>query len=186
MKELDQLIKECASGKAKAQSRLYQLYAPKLYGVCLRYSQNQAEAEDSLHEGFIKIFDKIGTFRNEGSFEGWMKRIMVNVALEKYRKQQFVYAVENISSYEVAQPDDDIIAEISAKDLLKLVQKLPVRYRMVFNLYVMEGMSHKEIAKEMDISEGTSKSNLARARMILKKDVETYFNEKGLVLNEKR
>lgn len=186
MEELSRLIKECAAGKTKAQNRLYQLYAPRLFGVCLRYSRDQAGAEDNLHEGFMKIFEKIGTYRHEGSFEGWMRRIMVNISLDKYRRQQVVYAVEDISLYELPQWDDEIISEISANDLMALVQKLPTRYRMVFNLYVLEGMNHKEISQEMNISEGTSKSNLARARMILKKKVEDFYEEQVIKTNEKR
>ncbi len=177
MEDLSQIVKDCTAGKSKAQARLYQLFAPKMYGVCLRYSKDEAEAEDNLQEGFLKVFEKIGTFRNEGSFEGWVRRIMVNISLEKYRKQYLLHPVEDISAYEMPDFNDEIIAGISANDLLKLIQELPPRYRMVFNLYVFEGMNHKEIADEMKISEGTSKSNLARARMILKKKVAKNFEE---------
>jgi RNA polymerase sigma-70 factor (ECF subfamily) len=148
-----------------------------MYGVCLRYSRDATEAEDNLQDGFIKIFEKIDTFRHEGSFEGWIRRIMVNVSLEKYRKQNLLQTVDDISSYELPDLKDEIISEISANDLMKLIRELPPRYRMVFNLYVFEGMNHKEIAEEMRISEGTSKSNLARARIILKKQILRHFQQ---------
>ncbi len=177
MEELSQLIRDCADGRSAAQSRLYQLFAPKMYGVCLRYSKDATEAEDNLQDGFIKVFEKIGTFRHEGSFEGWMRRIMVNVALEKYRKQSLLQTVDDISAFEMPDLNDEIISTISANDLLKLIRELPPRYRMVFNLYVFEGMNHKEIAEEMKISDGTSKSNLARARTILKRQIQKYFEQ---------
>lgn len=160
-----------------AQAHLYQLFAPKMYGVCLRYSRDATEAEDNLQDGFIKVFEKIGTFRHEGSFEGWMRRIMVNVSLEKYRKQKLLQTVDDLAVFEMPDLNDEIISSISANDLLRLIRELPPRYRMVFNLYVIEGMNHKEIAEEMRISDGTSKSNLARARTILKKQILKYFEQ---------
>lgn len=177
MEDLSRLIKDCAAGKSKAQARLYQLFAPRMYGVCLRYSKDATEAEDNLQDGFIKIFEKIGTFRHEGSFEGWMRRIMVNVSLEKYRRQNVLQTVDDLTPFEMPDMNDEIISGISANDLLALISDLPPRYRMVFNLYVLEGMNHKEIAEEMHISEGTSKSNLARARIILKKQIVKYFQQ---------
>jgi len=177
LEELSQLIIDCAAGKSMAQGRLYQLFAPKMYGVCLRYSRDATEAEDNLQDGFIKVFEKIDTFRHEGSFEGWIRRIMVNVSLEKYRKHNLLQTVDDISSYELPDLKDEIISEISANDLMKLIRELPPRYRMVFNLYVFEGMNHREIAEEMRISEGTSKSNLARARIILKKQILRHFQQ---------
>ncbi|MDD4190824.1 MAG: sigma-70 family RNA polymerase sigma factor [Mangrovibacterium sp.] len=175
MEDLSQLIRDCVAGRPTAQARLYQLFAPRMYGVCLRYSRDATEAEDNLQDGFIKVFEKIGTFRHEGSFEGWMRRIMVNVALEKYRKQNPLQTVDDISALEIPDLSEEIISTISANDLLRLIRELPPRYRMVFNLYVFEGMNHKEIAEEMKISDGTSKSNLARARTILKKQIRKYF-----------
>lgn len=172
MKDLTLLIKDCAAGKASAQEHLYGLFAPKMFGVCMRYSKDQTEAEDNLQEGFIKVFQKIDSFRHQGSFEGWVRRIMVNVSLEKFRKQHHVYPVENMEKFDSAEEEETTGVELSAKDLMKLIQELPPRYRMVFNLYVFESMSHKEIARELSISEGTSKSNLARARMILKDRVK--------------
>ncbi len=177
MEDLGKLIKECAAGKSRAQARVYELFAPKMFGVCLRYSKDNTEAEDNLQEGFLKVFEKVDTFRHEGSFEGWIRRIMVNVSLEKYRKQHILHPVEDIAVFEEANFSNDIIASISAKDLLKVIQELPPRYKMVFNLYVFDGLNHKEISEEMQISVGTSKSNLARARLILKKKIAKDFGE---------
>lgn len=177
MKDLRQLIIDSAAGKAKAQAKLYQHLAPKMFGVCLRYSKDNTEAEDTLQEGFLKVFEKIDSFRHEGSFEGWVRRIMVNVALEKYRKNYLMHPVEDMTIYDGPGLNDQIISEMSAKDLMKIIHELPPRYRMVFNLYVFEGLNHKEIAEEMNISVGTSKSNLARARMILKDKVVKVFGE---------
>lgn len=177
MEDLKKIIKGCASGKKSAQEKLYQMFAPKMFGVCLRYAKDNTEAEDNLQEGFIKVFQNIGRFRHEGSLEGWIRRIMVNVSLGKFRKQHVMYPVEDISIYESQHVSDDILAEIAAKELLAVIQELPPRYRMVFNLFVVEGMNHKEISEEMQISVGTSKSNLARARAILKCKVKELYGD---------
>ncbi|MGQ7868314.1 RNA polymerase sigma factor [Sunxiuqinia sp. sy24] len=177
MKDLRQVIIDSAAGKAKAQAELYRYLAPKMYGVCLRYSKDKTEAEDNLQEGFLKVFEKIGSFRHEGSFEGWVRRIMVNASLERYRKNHLMHPVEDMGVYDGPELNDQIISQISAQDLMKIIQELPPRYRMVFNLYVFDGMNHKEIAEEMKISVGTSKSNLARARAILKEKVVKVFGE---------
>jgi RNA polymerase sigma-70 factor (ECF subfamily) len=177
LKDLKEIIESCIAGNERAQAKIYELFAPKMFGVCLRYATDSSEAKDNLQEGFIKIFKYIEKFRHEGSFEGWVRRIMVNVSLEKYRKQHFIYPVEAIEVYEGNVFYNDILDEISAQELIALIQELPPRYRMVFNLYVMEGMSHREIGEEMNISEGTSKSNLARARDILQRKVKTLYGE---------
>ncbi len=177
LEDLKEIIEECVAGKAQAQAKLYELFAPKMFGVCLRYATDSAEAEDNLQEGFIKVFKHIDKFKHKGSFEGWMRRIMVNVSIEKYRKQHFMYPVEDVEIYELNVFPNDILDEISAQELIGLIQELPPRYRMVFNLFVMEGMGHKEISKEMNISEGTSKSNLARAREILQRKVKNLYRE---------
>ncbi|MBA4409542.1 MAG: RNA polymerase subunit sigma-70 [Odoribacter sp.] len=156
---------------------LYHQFAPKMFGVCLRYAKDATEAEDNMQDGFIKVFTNLKTFRHDGSLEGWIRRIMINVSLEKIRKQHLLYPVEDVSVYDSVNFSDDVLAKIAADDLMKLIQQLPPRYRMVFNLYVIEGLSHQEIAKEMLITQGTSKSNLARARDILKKKVQENFSE---------
>lgn len=177
MEELKNIINECASGNVRAQEKLYRMLAPKMFGVCLRYSKDRTEAEDNLQEGFVKVFSNIKSFRHEGSFEGWVRRIMVNVSLSKFRKQHVLYPVEDIGKYDSVQISDDILAKIGAEDLLGLIQQLPPRYRMVFNLYVMEGLNHREISEAMEISVGTSKSNLARARDILKRKVLELYDD---------
>ena len=177
MEDLKNIVEECVSGNVRAQETLYQMLAPKMFGVCLRYSKDRTEAEDNLQEGFIRVFSYIKNFRHEGSLEGWVRKIMVNVSLEKFRKQNVMYPVEDVSLFDSRVETNDIIEKLSADELIKVIQELPPRYRMVFNLYVVEGLNHKEIAEEMNISEGTSKSNLARARDILKKKVTKLYGE---------
>lgn len=177
LENLKNIVEDCVSGNVRAQETLYRMLAPKMFGVCLRYSKDRTEAEDNLQEGFIRVFAYIKNFRHEGSLEGWVRKIMVNVSLEKFRKQNVMYPVEDISLYDSRVDSNDIIEKLAAEELVALIQELPPRYRMVFNLYVMEGYNHKEIGKEMQISEGTSKSNLARARDILKKKVTELYKE---------
>ena len=169
---LEELITRCKNQDAKAQETLYREYSRILFGICLKYSPNRAEAEDSLQDAFITIFKRIEQFKGKGSFEGWMKRITVNTVLQKYRKKK-TFDIPNEQQIE----DTDVEIEQTAIPLdflLKIIQELPDRYRLVFNLYVMDGYSHKEIAEMLGISDGTSKSNLARARGILKTKVESY------------
>lgn len=175
MTNLEEIIIKCKAGNSKAQSDLYHHFASKMYGVCLRYAKDVTEAEDILQEGFIRVFTKLGQFEFKGSFEGWMRRIMVNTALEKFRKNNHLYPVEDMRSFEASEWSDDTISGISTDDLMRIIQELPPRYRMVFNLYAIEGYSHQEIGEMMKISEGTSKSNLSRARIILQKKVIDNF-----------
>lgn len=168
---LDQIIKDCQANNIKAQEQLYRLLAPKLFAVCLKYSRSRADAEDNLQDGFILLFDKIGQYRFQGSFEGWAKRLMINNVLQKYRTTGvFSLVTENIPEEADVYVEAD---EVSMEFLVKIIQELPDRYRTVFNLYVTDGYSHKEIAEMLGITDGTSKSNLARARMILKEKIET-------------
>ncbi len=153
------------------------MFAPKMFGVCLRYAKDRTEAEDNLQDGFVKVFANIKDFRHEGSFEGWMRRVMVNVSLGKYRKQNLMHPVEDIGKYEPVQLSDDVFAKLGADELLGLIQQLPPRYRMVFNLYVLDGLNHQQISEAMNISVGTSKSNLARARDILKRKVLELYDD---------
>jgi len=167
---LKNLIRQCKNQDRNAQEELYRIYAAKLFGVCLKYSDSYPQAEDNLQDGFVTIFEKISQYKDEGSFEGWMKRILINTALQKHRKQK-VYALtneDNIPEEEVEVETDDLSVDF----LLKCVQELPDRYRQVFNMYVMDGYSHREISEMLKISEGTSKSNLARARMALRDKIE--------------
>lgn len=171
---LDLIIKKCKNQDIKAQEQLYRLYSNKLFSICLKYSDTYTNAEDTLQDAFITIFEKIVQFKNEGSFEGWIKRVTINTALQKYRKQKVFEIIAQDEIEEVAiEIDED---DISLDYLLKIIQQLPDRYRLVFNLYVLDGYSHKEVAEMLNISVGTSKSNLARARNILKEKIETIKN----------
>jgi RNA polymerase sigma-70 factor (ECF subfamily) len=176
---LDQLIHNCKKNDAKAQEQIYKLFAPKFFGVCLKYSTNYVEAEDNLQDGFIIVFNKIEQFQFKGSFEGWAKRIMINNALQKYRSQvRFLEVVnDRIIDDEVPEIDD---IDVSLDYLMQIIQELPDRYRMVFNLYVLDGYSHKEIAEMLEITTGTTKSNLARARMILKEKIDQHTGKNTL------
>ena len=169
---LQELIEGCKQQNAKAQGALYKRYSSVLFGICLKYSPNRAEAEDNLQDAFITIFSRVEQYQGKGSFEGWIKRITVNTALQKYRKKK-VFDISNEQQIEDVQVEVEEI-DIPLDFLLKIIQELPDRYRLVFNLYVLDGYSHKEIAEMLGISDGTSKSNLARARMILKTKVTDY------------
>ena len=167
---VDELVNNCKKEKRKAQEELYHRYSPVLFGICLKYSRNKTEAEDSLHDCFMTIYNKIGQFNFKGSFEGWMKRIAVNTVLQKYRKERHLDVVsENYGDVEEVTYEQE---EINLSVLLNHIQELPNKYRVTFNLYVLDGYSHREISQMLGTSEGTSKSNLARARMILKEKIE--------------
>lgn len=170
---LDKLIKNCINQDAQAQGQLYKQYASKLFSLCLKYSKNYAEAEDNLHDAFITVFSKIEQYNNKGSFEGWLKRIAINTSLQRYREDVGVYDIINEGNIEDVSVDIDD-DNVSIDFLLKIIQELPDRYRLVFNLYVLDGYSHVEISELINISTGTSKSNLARARLILKEKIEDY------------
>ncbi|RUT79192.1 RNA polymerase sigma factor [Ancylomarina longa] len=176
--KLEQIIKDCIKGKSKAQEALYVAYAPKLLGVCMRYSNNRSEAEDNLQDGFLKIFKHIKSYQFKGSFEGWMRRIMVNTALEKFRKAKHVQLVEEPWDREESEMENELKSDIPLDILLNMIQELPNRYQLVFNLYVLDGYTHREIAEVMQISVGTSKSNLARGRAILKHKIGEYLAKK--------
>jgi RNA polymerase sigma-70 factor, ECF subfamily len=158
-----------------------------MYTVCLRYGNSRDEAKDLLQEGFIKVFDCLHQFKFEGSFEGWMKKVVVNSALQKIRSRSPLHAIvpiENVPETETVG-QQEILSHLGTKELLQLIQELPTIYRMVFNLYVFEGMKHKEISKLLGISEGTSKSNLHDARIILQKKLkESLHLPNKLVANE--
>ena len=167
---IDQLIQKCKKQDIKAQEQLYRLYSQKLFAVCLKYSSDFQQAEDNLQDAFLMIFNKIDQYKDKGSFEGWMKRIAINTALQKYRKQT---VFEIVREEDFKEPEIEIDENIVSVDfLLEIIQQLPDRYRQVFNLYALDGFSHREIAEILNISTGTSKSNLARARVILKEKIQ--------------
>jgi RNA polymerase sigma factor (sigma-70 family) len=176
LSEIKEIIKGCLAGSRRDQELLYRRHASKLYAVCLQYSGNNEEARDILQEGFIKIFENLDSYKHEGSFEGWIRRITVNTALEKFRSRNSLYRVDDIDLVPEpdAEPDNQDYAGLEAADLLDIIRELPPKYRMVFNLYAIEGYSHKEISEMINISEGTSKSNLSRARVILQRRVGSF------------
>jgi RNA polymerase sigma factor (sigma-70 family) len=168
---IDSLLEGCKKCDRKAQESLYKTLASRMMGVCIRYAKDTNEAEDVLQMGFVKVFQKVSEFRGEGSFEGWIRRIMVNTAIESYRKNLRNLNVVDIDEvYDQPQSTFDMNG-LELKDLLKLVQQLSNGYRLVFNMYVIEGYSHKEIAGQLGITEGASKSQLSRARAILKNKI---------------
>ena len=164
------LIEHCIAGNRASQTKLYDLFAPKMLGVCLRYAKNREEAEEILQEGFLRVFTYINKFKGTGSFEGWIRKIMVNCALFRYRNKSHSQPVIRLDTlgYD-AVSETDIVSNLDAKELLSLIQSLPAGYRIVFNLYVFEGYKHREIAEALGIAEGTSKSNLSDARTFLQK-----------------
>lgn len=164
-----EVLEGCARGEHKYQKMLYDAYSSKMFGICLRYAKNYHLAEDFLQEGFIRIFKNIHTFRFQGSLEGWLKRIIVNVALEHLRQAVKIHPIDEVNGIESMMTEKEIDNDIEAGELLRIVQSLPDGYRTIFNLFAMEGYSHKEISAMLGISEGTSKSQYSRAKTILQK-----------------
>ncbi len=172
MTETD-IIRGCIKQDAACQKELYNRYASKMLGVCQRYARNSADAEDMLQEAFIKIFDKMHQFKFEGSFEGWVRRIMVNTALKKYSLARYS---KEVAGYELKDTNDSYTdaaaySHLTEKDLLVLINNLPDGYRLIFNLYVIEGYAHEEIAVMLGIQAGTSRSQLVKARSLLQKQL---------------
>jgi RNA polymerase sigma factor (sigma-70 family) len=165
----DELIKGCLKREGHAQQALYDQYSSKMYALCYRYVRHAMEAEDVLVMAFTKIFDRIEQFKGDGSFEGWIRRIMVNEALTHLRKSRAMYVETELEQAD-REPDYDRLSDhLEAEDLQKMIQELPPGYRLVFNMYAIDGYSHKEIAEQLGISENTSKSQLSRARTFLQK-----------------
>ena len=167
---LELLIASCKKNDIVAQEQLYRQFSAKLFAVSVKYSRNYVEAQDNLQDGFLLILEKIKKFENKGSFEGWAKRVLINSILEQYRKSTFL---EIVSDEIPEQIDVELETEdVSIEFLMQIIQELPERYRLVFNLYAVDDYSHKEISEQLNILVGTSKSNLSRARMILKNKIE--------------
>jgi len=169
------LIKGCLQNDRRMQEELYKRFSPRMFAVCLRYAGNTEEAEDILQEGFIKIFKKLDSFRSEGSFEGWIRRIFVNTAIEHFRRKRYLHPVSEKEENILEGKDISVLDKMAAKDILALIKELSPGYRTVFNMYVVEGYTHKEIADMLGISEGTSKSQLSRAKVILQSLVKKYI-----------
>lgn len=169
---LEQIVKGCIMHDRNSQSQLYKIFAPKMLGVCMRYCPNREEAEELLQEGFFRIFKYINTLKNVNNPGGWIHKIIVNTALQRYTPKSYLYPVLNIEDSTAEVVDSyDIFSNYTVRDIISMVQNLPTSYRLVFNLYVFEGYKHGEIAELLNISEGTSKSNLFMARSILKKNL---------------
>lgn len=178
---LEDIVKGCQAGEREFQELLYNTSSSKMLGICTRYAKDNFEAEDMMQTGFIKVFKKINDYRGEGSFEGWMRRIMVHTSIEFYRKNLRSLHMVNIDeTHEQAASSNFDMSSLNVKDLMRLIQNLSTGYRMVFNMYAIEGYSHKEIGEQLGITEGASKSQLSRARAILREQVlklEGYKNE---------
>ncbi|MFA5620096.1 MAG: sigma-70 family RNA polymerase sigma factor [Weeksellaceae bacterium] len=179
--DLKILIEQCKQNKRTAQTEIYNLFSAKLFSVCLRYSDNYEDAQDTFQDGFIIAFHKISQFQFKGSFEGWLKRIMINTCIEKHRKKNYLFVVdEELTKEETTEEFDEELetTAYSYEELLELIKELPPRYRQVFNLYVFEEYPHQKIAEMLGISEGTSKSNLSRAREKLMESINKKSKEK--------
>lgn len=163
-----ELINRCIERDIKAQKELYNLYSSKMMGICIRYASGIDEAKDFMQEGFIQVFNKIDTFSNKGILEGWIRKIIVNTCLMELRKARPIF--NEVEDLDIQQ--EQVFTYMNEQDLLMFIQKLPQGFRMIFNLYAVEGYSHKEISKKLDISEGTSKSQYSRARKALQAMLE--------------
>jgi RNA polymerase sigma factor (sigma-70 family) len=173
------LIKGCIEGDRRMQEELYKRLAPRMYAVCLRYAGGAEEAEDILQEGFIKIFKKLSSFRSEGSFEGWARRVFVNTAIEHFRRKKYLQPVSEKEENTIEGNYLSVLDELAERDILDLVRQLSPGYRTVFNMYVVEGYTHREIGELLKISEGTSKSQLSRAKVILQEMVKKFIEDKS-------
>ena len=172
------LVKECIKGNAKAQRLLFDKFSPKMLGVCLRYTKSQDEAEDALQEGFVKAFSKLNDFSNQGSLEGWIRRIMVNTSLDAIRKNTKFIKDVPLDSVDYQIGNNDFIVEgLNAEDLMKLINSMPEGYKVIFNMFAIEGYSHQEISTTLGISESTSKSQYMRAKGYLRNRLEVKVNE---------
>jgi len=180
-----QIIEGCKKNSRKTQKLLYDMYASKFLGMCVRYAKDRQEAEDILQDGFVKIFSRISQFSGSGSFEGWMKRIIINTAITNYRqnlKHYYKQDIDDVNENEIGKDISEI--EFSIDELLKVIQDLPTGYRMVFNLYAIEGFQHKEIAEMVGIDVTTSKSQYSRAKKLLRSKLENLKKEKLVLSNE--
>jgi RNA polymerase sigma-70 factor (ECF subfamily) len=173
---LKEIIDGCKKGKRKSQELLYHQFAAKMFAVCLYYAGNKTEAEDFLQSGFIKVFENIKQYQEKGIFEAWLRKIFMHTALTKYREKKLMLLPDyKETEYLLDSNQEDVLSKISTNDLLCLIQQLPPAYRLVFNLYAIEGYSHREIAEMLGLQEGTSKSNLSRARQILQQKLAGQF-----------
>jgi RNA polymerase sigma-70 factor (ECF subfamily) len=185
------IIRRCKQGDRKAQESVYNLLSGKMFALCLRYCPNHDEARDLLHDGFVTIFTKIGQFNHEGSFEGWARRIFVNHAMDRYRNDTKLQVIDDMDDNDLRFAEPDVVDEkdewgayrLTEAELLAMINDLPPQYKVVFNLYVIDGLSHRDIAKKLKISESTSRSNFLRARSLLQKQVNDKVESMPLINN---
>ena len=176
-----ELVERCKKRDRHAQKRLYEQYSSTLFALCCRYIKDKMEAEDVLITSITKIFEKVDQFKGEGSFEGWMKRIVVNESLTYLRKNKSMYLEMDIKAADREPDYNKLESQLGEEDLMKLIEELPAGYRIVFNMYAIDGYSHKEIANHLGINENTSKSQLSRARAMLQRNLIDL--EKTLIKN---
>jgi RNA polymerase sigma factor (sigma-70 family) len=175
-RELQELIRGCLIKNRSCQQKIYNIYSPAMMALCLRYSKNREEAEEVLQDGFLQVYKCISQFNDKGSFEGWVRKIMVNSALMRFRGKANRYnQISLVEEQFFLNTESDLVDRTGEKELIRLIQKLPPACRMVFNLYVFEGKKHREIAVLLNITEGTSKSNLYDARKILQRQLVSEF-----------
>ncbi|MEM6804445.1 MAG: sigma-70 family RNA polymerase sigma factor [Bacteroidota bacterium] len=174
------MIKDCIAGKASAQKSLYEYYAPKMLAVCNRYAQKTAEAEDILQDAFVKIFQNLHKYKETGSLEAWIRRVCVNTAIDHVRREKHRYKELEIKEAYSKEVSEDALDSLELEFLFKIIQALPSGYRLVFNMYAIEGYSHAEIGKKLNISESTSRSQYARARALLKQRISEAYMETNI------
>ncbi len=172
----EDLIRGCLRGDGSCQQQLYDRFSGKMYGVCLRYARSSADAADILQEGFVKVFTKMGQYGFQGSFEGWIRKIMVNTALRQYQRQRFDMESSGLDNIPDSAIPPDALSMLSEKELLNMISKLPDGYRMIFNLVAIDGLSHAEAAEQLNIQESTSRSQLTKARRWLCTELEKVQN----------
>ncbi len=170
-----EILKACLKGDRQAQKDLFYLYSGKMMAVCRRFARNQQEAEDMLQDGFIKVYTNLQDFNNQGSFEGWVRRIIVNTAIKHTKKKSFSNENSGLDYIPENSIDPDVLSALSESELIKIISELPDGYRAIFNLFAIEGYSHKEIAELLNIEEGSSRSQLAKARRILQAKVNELY-----------
>lgn len=171
-----QLIESCRKGDRLAQKELYDTYSRRMMGVCLRYVNDRETARDLLQDGFVKVFTSIGSYTGVGSFEGWMRKIFVNCALEYFRRSDVLReSIDLDRTAELTNPDSSVVSKMSANELMELIRELPVGFRTVFNLFAIEGYSHKEIGELLNITESTSRSQYTRAKQLLQRKIKVLY-----------
>lgn len=172
---LNQIIKASVDGDRKAQEKLFNIYAGKMMTVCRRYAKNEAEAEDFLQEGFIRVFTFLNSYESTGSFDAWVRKVFVNTALKQLSKKSIPIDFEADESYNVTSYEVDVVSKLSELEILSVLEELPMGYKTVFNLFVIEGYNHKEIAEMLNIEEGTSRSQLVKARKLLQEKITELY-----------